>query len=83
MMRWSTLPVLLIFITLSACNSGSGGGEYYNVQGFTQGTTYHITYQHPSEHELQGNIDSLLKSFDHLPIVGVIEKTVEGDTTDG
>ena len=63
-MRWSIWPVLLIIFTLSACNSGSGGSEYYNVQGFTQGTTYHITYQHPSETDLQGDIDSLLKSFD-------------------
>ena len=55
--------IILLTILVSSCQSG-GGAEYYSVQGFTQGTTYHITYQHPTEYELKGRIDSLLRVFD-------------------
>ena len=58
------LPVILILaVLISGCNP-KGGGEYYTLQGFTQGTTYRITYQHPTEHDISGRIDSLLDDFD-------------------
>jgi thiamine biosynthesis lipoprotein len=52
-----SLPIVL------SCNFDKGG-EYYNIQGFTQGTTYRITYQQPTEYDLKGKIDSLLRVFD-------------------
>ena len=57
----------MLFLTffLSGCHIGTGGGEYYTIQGFTQGTTYQIQYQHPAESDLKLQIDSLLKRFDH------------------
>ncbi|MCK5136223.1 MAG: FAD:protein FMN transferase [Bacteroidales bacterium] len=57
------LNILTIFVLVSSCKPG-GGGEYYSLQGFTQGTTYRITYQHPTEHDLKGRVDSLLGAFD-------------------
>jgi FAD:protein FMN transferase len=39
-------------------------GEYMRIAGFTQGTTYHITYESKSGEDLQTSIDSLLTDFD-------------------
>ena len=59
------VPVaLFVALLTTACDRGDTGGEYYSLQGFTQGTTYRITYQHPSENNLKGRIDSLLRVFD-------------------
>ena len=58
------ITVLTLFVLVSSCQSGGGRGEYYSIQGFTQGTTYHITYQHPTEYDLKERVDSLLKAFD-------------------
>ncbi len=60
-MKYFTL--LALFVLVSSCNPG-GGGEYYSIQGFTQGTTYRITYQHPTEYDMKERVDSLLKAFD-------------------
>ncbi len=54
---------LFLLSIFSSCEFGAGG-EYYTIQGFTQGTTYRISYQHPTEYDLQGRIDSLLRLFD-------------------
>jgi thiamine biosynthesis lipoprotein len=56
------LPALVVCVT--GCNPKAGGGEYYSIQGFTQGTSYRITYQHPTEYDIQERIDSLLDAFD-------------------
>jgi len=57
--------IVIILVTLfPGCNPGTGRGEYHTLQGFTQGTTYRITYQHPTEYDLSGRIDSLLKAYD-------------------
>jgi thiamine biosynthesis lipoprotein len=63
-MQGKYMAILLLTVWITGCNSESGGGEYHYLQGFTQGTTYNITYQHPAEDELQGQIDSLLRLFD-------------------
>lgn len=56
--------VSLIFLTLlGSCNTVEDG-EYYTLTGFTQGTTYRITYQHPTEYDLKARIDTLLRQFD-------------------
>ena len=54
---------ITIALLVTSCNL-SDVGEYYSAQGFTQGTTYRITYQHPFEYDLKGRIDSLLHQFD-------------------
>ncbi len=63
-MKWQYISILVLFTWFTGCKPEAGGGEYYSIQGFTQGTTYHITYQHPTESDLQGRIDSVLKAFD-------------------
>ncbi len=62
-MKYSIISILVLFTQLSSCNTGDKG-EYYTIQGFTQGTTYRITYQHPTEYDLKGRIDTLLRQFD-------------------
>ncbi len=54
---------LILAVWMTACDPGSGG-EYTSIQGFTQGTTYHITYQLPPGQDLQDEVDSLLGLFD-------------------
>jgi len=56
--------IMLLPLWLSACSTGAGRGEYRSIQGFTQGTTYHITYQLSSGQDLGVQVDSLLKAFD-------------------
>ena len=63
-MRSFSIAIFSLILWLTGCTSGTRGGEYYPIQGFTQGTTYSITYQHPTRHDIQGEIDSLLKEFD-------------------
>ncbi len=63
-LRWGKMLLLLLFVWITACNAGSDRGEYVSIQGFTQGTTYHITYQHSSGSDLGAQVDSLLKVFD-------------------
>ncbi len=66
-----------------------GGGEYYSIQGFAQGTTYHVTYQHPTESDLKGRVDSVLKAFDKslstydsTSIISAINRNEPGVRTD-
>jgi thiamine biosynthesis lipoprotein len=83
--------VLLLSLTLilSACIRDSNRGEYHSLQGFTQGTTYHISYQHPTENDLQGKVDSLLRvfdsslsSYDSTSIISGINHNIPGIGTD-
>jgi FAD:protein FMN transferase len=39
-------------------------GEYMRIAGFTQGTTYHITYESKSGEDLTTSVDSMLADFD-------------------
>jgi thiamine biosynthesis lipoprotein len=39
-------------------------GEYTSFMGFTQGTSYHITYESRKGEQLQSQVDSLLAEFD-------------------
>jgi len=57
------LLAFLIPVFLLSCNF-EGGGEYHTVQGLAQGTSYRITYQHPTEYNLKHRIDSILEAFD-------------------
>lgn len=62
-MLYTALMALAFLAWITACNPNTGE-DYHSVQGFTQGTTYRITYQHPTESELHDRIDSLLGRFD-------------------
>lgn len=63
-MKFAAFAVNCLAILVISCDQRSDEGEYFTVQGFTQGTTYRITYQHPTEYDLKDRIDSLLKVFD-------------------
>jgi len=87
-MKKPGISFLLLAALVSACNPGFQG-EYHSLQGFTQGTTYHITYQHPTETDLQHEIDSILRdfdaslsSYDSSSIISAINRNDPGVKTD-
>ncbi len=51
--------VLLFTVVFSSCQKKA---NYYKINGYAQGTTYHITYQ--GDKEFSSEIDSLLRNFD-------------------
>jgi len=60
-------------------------GKYIKLAGFTQGTTYHITYKSKEKLDLQDEIDTLLADFDrslstYLP-GSIIARINRNDTT--
>ena len=57
--------VILLAVTalLTSCQSPEEL-TYYKIAGFTQGTSYHITYATEDSVNFQPQIDSLLHSFD-------------------
>ena len=50
-------------IILFSCESSSPE-TYFKISGFTQGTSYHITYAIPDSVNLQEQVDSILLDFD-------------------
>jgi thiamine biosynthesis lipoprotein len=87
-MKQHIIVILLLVVWTSSCTPGSHG-PFHSIQGFTQGTTYHITYQHPTESDLQGRIDSLLRrfdsslsSYDNTSIISAINMNIPGVLTD-
>lgn len=48
-------------LLLAACNSATS--NYFTIDGFTQGTTYHIIYNDVQQRSLQPAIESLLADF--------------------
>lgn len=80
---------MAVMIGMVGCDSGRGVGEFYPIQGFTQGTTYHITYQYPTAVNLQEQIDSVLKNFDRSlssydtsSIISSVNRNIPGVKTD-
>ena len=63
---WSTLVVAIALPFLQGCGPVTGPGPYISIAGFTQGTSYHITYQAPGSDSVnyQPEIDTLLHRFD-------------------
>ncbi|MEN8122951.1 MAG: FAD:protein FMN transferase [Bacteroidota bacterium] len=57
-MRNILIISLITLIGLNSCNSK----QYYKIQGFTQGTTYAITYEGSKDYEVE--INDLLHQFD-------------------
>ena len=56
--------VALLFAILLVSCSNPDKGVYLKIQGFTQGTTYVITYQTSDSMNINPVIDSLLHDFD-------------------
>jgi len=87
-MKQHIIILLFILLIFSSCDPGSGGA-YRSIQGFTQGTTYLITYKLPGEQDIQPQIDSLLRRFDQscssydtTSIISRINRNVPGVRTD-
>jgi len=84
-----TIPILVLLgVWISSCSPVSDG-TYHRIQGFTQGTTYSIIYQHPSEEDFQEQVDSLLhlfdlslSTYDSTSIISSINRNVPGVHTD-
>jgi FAD:protein FMN transferase len=64
-MRNKPLLIAIVFLAfITACNKTGRNSVYLKIAGFTQGTTYHITYEMPDTIDLQPKIDSILHAFD-------------------
>ena len=55
--------IIITAITILFVSRGCFKGEYIKLAGFTQGTSYHITYESKRGENLQGEIDTLLADF--------------------
>lgn len=60
------LAIVLFAAAIYVITRDSGTGPYISIAGFTQGTTYHITYQSPGTDsvDLKDEIEALLAEFD-------------------
>ena len=54
---------MVIAFLLTACN-GSDEGAWVKISGYTQGTTYNITYLDPDSTNYQEQVEGLLAEFD-------------------
>ncbi|MFC2079849.1 FAD:protein FMN transferase [Bacteroidota bacterium] len=59
------VPILFLTVFVS-CKQTISDGPYVSIAGFTQGTSYHMTYQSPVKDslDLTDEIDELLAEFD-------------------
>jgi len=53
----------LLILTFIGCGANKPG-PYRKIAGFTQGTTFHITYEDKANKDLSGNVDSIFRAFD-------------------
>lgn len=56
--------VCVILVIVWSCRTPFNGGVYCKIHGFTQGTSYNITYRVPDTIDYQDEIDSILRDFD-------------------
>lgn len=63
MKRFLSLPILGALTLATACMPKAK--TYTKVEGFTQGSTYHITYNDPQGRDLRTNIEELLEDIDN------------------
>jgi len=57
---YALLILILIFIR---CGTNKPA-PYRKITGFTQGTTFHITYEDSDNKDLSGSVDSIFRAFD-------------------
>ena len=67
--------LFIVLFLIVSCNSNEKKGVYCKINGFTQGTTYNITYLAPDTIDYQPEIDSILKDFD-MSLSSYIENSV-------
>jgi len=53
----------LLILTLISCDTDKPS-KYRKIEGMTQGTTFHITYEDKEDKDLSGSVDSIFKFFD-------------------
>ncbi len=58
------LIILIGLIIIAVVRNNNQNTEYLQIAGFTQGTSYHITYENINVGDLRNDIDSLLHAFD-------------------
>ncbi len=62
-MRLKSILIIILFtIALSSCKTKHF--EYFKIEGFAQGGTYHVTYENSPGLDLKGQIDSILNVID-------------------
>jgi thiamine biosynthesis lipoprotein len=54
---------LFLALILSGCSTGNSGA-WLKISGYTQGTTYNITYQDPDSTDYRDRLEELLAEFD-------------------
>ena len=88
MFRYPIGFVLVVFLIFQSCSSPRQG-SWIRISGFTQGTTYHITYLDTDSTVYQEEIDSVLQDFDmslstYIPesVISGINRGVEGVSPD-
>lgn len=60
----SAIASFLLFSVACQNSTESTGAQYFQLSGYAQGTTYHITYRSKSDKNLQNEVDSILNAFD-------------------
>ena len=58
------LPLCALFLLIFISCGTDKPAQYRKIAGFTQGTTFHITYEDKEEKDLSGQVDSIFKAFD-------------------
>lgn len=88
MLRYHYTFVFIVFLIFQSCSSPRQG-SWIRISGFTQGTTYHITYLDTDSTVYQEEIDSVLQDFDmslstYIPesVISGINRDVEGVSPD-
>ena len=61
-MVFRLLGILMLIVSLLCCKNKPA--KYHKISGFTQGTTYHITYEDLIDQDLAPSVDSIFKIFD-------------------
>lgn len=78
--------VLVTSLTMSISCTTNPSAEYYQVNGFIQGSTYSISYSRPDlDIDMPHAIDSMLKAFDkslsNYDTLSIISRLNAGDTS--
>lgn len=58
------LPLCVLVISVFISCGTDKPAQYRKIAGFTQGTTFHITYEDTADKDLSGSVDSIFKTFD-------------------
>jgi thiamine biosynthesis lipoprotein len=58
------LPLYTLLILIFISCGANTPGPYRKIAGFTQGTTFHITYEDRDNKDLSENVDSIFRAFD-------------------